>query len=54
MLTFSDFLERIQANGPDVPTYLAQHPLFDQVGAYSRFLYVEVAEWVGWLTCQRR
>ncbi|KAI3823221.1 hypothetical protein L1987_04654 [Smallanthus sonchifolius] len=31
MLTFSDFLERIQANGPDVPTYLAQHPLFDQI-----------------------
>ncbi|XP_076931499.1 lysine-specific demethylase JMJ30-like [Bidens hawaiensis] len=31
MLTFSDFLERIQSNGPDVPTYLAQHPLFDQI-----------------------
>ncbi|KAM0002192.1 putative [histone H3]-dimethyl-L-lysine(36) demethylase [Helianthus debilis subsp. tardiflorus] len=31
MLTFSDFLERIQANGPNVPTYLAQHPLFDQI-----------------------
>ncbi|KAK9072577.1 hypothetical protein SSX86_009012 [Deinandra increscens subsp. villosa] len=31
MLTFSEFLERIQSNGPDVPTYLAQHPLFDQI-----------------------
>lgn len=31
MLTFSEFLERIQANTPVVPTYLAQHPLFDQI-----------------------
>ncbi|KAI3791355.1 hypothetical protein L2E82_05121 [Cichorium intybus] len=31
MLTFSEFLERIQSNSCDVPTYLAQHPLFDQI-----------------------
>ncbi|KAD5508744.1 hypothetical protein R6Q59_030639 [Mikania micrantha] len=31
MLTFSEFLERIQANDPNAPTYLAQHPLFDQI-----------------------
>nr|XP_043625214.1 lysine-specific demethylase JMJ30 isoform X2 [Erigeron canadensis] len=31
MLTFSEFLDRIQSNSPVVPTYLAQHPLFDQI-----------------------
>ncbi|CAI9290156.1 unnamed protein product [Lactuca saligna] len=34
MLTFSEFLERIQSNSCDdahAPTYLAQHPLFDQI-----------------------
>lgn len=33
LITFSQFLERIQSNSSssDVPTYLAQHPLFDQV-----------------------
>lgn len=31
MLTFSEFLERIQSNSSDAPTYLAQHPLFDQI-----------------------
>ncbi|CAN1158104.1 Lysine-specific demethylase JMJ30 [Linum perenne] len=33
LITFSQFLERIQGNTPSsgVPTYLAQHPLFDQV-----------------------
>nr|GEV39522.1 lysine-specific demethylase JMJ30 [Tanacetum cinerariifolium] len=31
MLTFSEFLERMQSNTSDVPTYLAQHPLFDQI-----------------------
>ncbi|KAL4591433.1 hypothetical protein LXL04_004398 [Taraxacum kok-saghyz] len=35
MLTFSDFLERIESNSCDVPTYLAQHPLFDQAFAYN-------------------
>ncbi|KAG8638260.1 hypothetical protein MANES_14G013900v8 [Manihot esculenta] len=32
LITFSQFLERIQSNSSsDVPTYLAQHPLFDQI-----------------------
>ncbi|KAG8653111.1 lysine-specific demethylase JMJ30 isoform X1 [Manihot esculenta] len=33
LITFSQFLERIQSNGTssDGPTYLAQHPLFDQI-----------------------
>nr|XP_028944515.1 lysine-specific demethylase JMJ30-like [Malus domestica] len=33
LITFSQFLERIQANGSAsaAPTYLAQHPLFDQI-----------------------
>ncbi|KAI3706360.1 hypothetical protein L6452_24044 [Arctium lappa] len=31
MLTFSEFLERIQSKSSGVPTYLAQHPLFDQI-----------------------
>ncbi|CAN1158101.1 Lysine-specific demethylase JMJ30 [Linum perenne] len=33
LITFSQFLERIQGNTPSsgVPTYLAQHPLFDQI-----------------------
>ncbi|XP_071701212.1 lysine-specific demethylase JMJ30 [Rutidosis leptorrhynchoides] len=31
MLTFSEFLDRIQSNSPIGPTYLAQHPLFDQI-----------------------
>ncbi|KAJ9164403.1 hypothetical protein P3X46_023981 [Hevea brasiliensis] len=33
LITISHFLERIQSNGTssDVPTYLAQHPLFDQI-----------------------
>ncbi|KAF3771530.1 putative lysine-specific demethylase, partial [Nymphaea thermarum] len=33
LITFNQLLERIQANGnnPLGPTYLAQHPLFDQV-----------------------
>lgn len=31
MLTFSEFLERIQSKSSAVPTYLAQHPLFDQI-----------------------
>ncbi|KAK3022599.1 hypothetical protein RJ639_045750, partial [Escallonia herrerae] len=32
LITFSEFLERIQSNDSNstVPTYLAQHPLFDQ------------------------
>ncbi|KAK1356114.1 lysine-specific demethylase JMJ30 [Heracleum sosnowskyi] len=33
LITFSEFLERIQTNDStsSVPTYLAQHPLFDQI-----------------------
>ncbi|KAK1586257.1 hypothetical protein Q3G72_000563 [Acer saccharum] len=33
LITFSQFLERIQSNdsSSSVPTYLAQHPLFDQI-----------------------
>ncbi|KAF2311987.1 hypothetical protein GH714_027672 [Hevea brasiliensis] len=33
LITFSQFLERIRSSGSssDVPTYLAQHPLFDQI-----------------------
>ncbi|XP_058227802.1 lysine-specific demethylase JMJ30 isoform X3 [Rhododendron vialii] len=33
LITFSQFLERIQSNdcSPAGPTYLAQHPLFDQI-----------------------
>lgn len=33
LVTFSEFLDRIRSNGcsPGGPTYLAQHPLFDQV-----------------------
>ena len=32
LITFSQFLARIEANNcSDNPTYLAQHPLFDQV-----------------------
>lgn len=33
LITFSEFLERIRSHGcsPGGPTYLAQHPLFDQV-----------------------
>uniref|UniRef100_A0A7C9D638 JmjC domain-containing protein n=1 Tax=Opuntia streptacantha TaxID=393608 RepID=A0A7C9D638_OPUST len=32
LITFSEFLERIQSgNASAVPTYLAQHPLFDQI-----------------------
>ncbi|GAB4835168.1 Lysine-specific demethylase jmj30 [Ancistrocladus abbreviatus] len=32
LITFSQFLERIQStNSAEVPTYLAQHPLFDQI-----------------------
>ncbi|XP_024987021.1 lysine-specific demethylase JMJ30 isoform X2 [Cynara cardunculus var. scolymus] len=31
MLTFSEFLERIQSKSSAAPTYLAQHPLFDQI-----------------------
>ncbi|MFS8005815.1 putative [histone H3]-dimethyl-L-lysine(36) demethylase [Helianthus anomalus] len=30
MLTFCEFLQRIQSDSPHVPTYIAQHPLFDQ------------------------
>ena len=34
LITFSEFLEKIQSNdcSSAVPTYLAQHQLFDQVG----------------------
>jgi hypothetical protein len=34
LITFSEFLEKIQSNDSSsaVPTYLAQHQLFDQVG----------------------
>ncbi|KAL5567199.1 hypothetical protein UlMin_030363 [Ulmus minor] len=31
LITFSQLLERMQANDPIGPTYLAQHPLFDQI-----------------------
>ncbi|XP_015571245.1 lysine-specific demethylase JMJ30 isoform X1 [Ricinus communis] len=33
LITFAQFLEKLQSNdsSSDVPTYLAQHPLFDQV-----------------------
>lgn len=33
LVTFSEFLDRIRSKGfsPGGPTYLAQHPLFDQV-----------------------
>ncbi|KAE8705707.1 putative lysine-specific demethylase JMJD5 [Hibiscus syriacus] len=33
LITFSEFLERVQSNGctSKVPTYLAQHQLFDQI-----------------------
>ncbi|KAL2940926.1 Lysine-specific demethylase JMJ30 [Bienertia sinuspersici] len=40
LITFSQFLERIQsANTSAVPTYLAQHPLFDQASSLSEELY---------------
>jgi len=36
LVTFSKFLERMRTNksSPMEPTYLAQHPLFDQVYKY--------------------
>lgn len=39
LITFSKFLERLEATecSPLGPTYLAQHPLFDQVFAQTRF-----------------
>ncbi|GMJ07106.1 Jumonji C domain-containing protein 30, jumonji domain containing 5 [Hibiscus trionum] len=38
LITFSDFLERVQSNGcrSKVPTYLAQHQLFDQINDLSK------------------
>ncbi|KAK8601927.1 hypothetical protein V6N13_058405 [Hibiscus sabdariffa] len=38
LITFSDFLERVQSSGSrsKVPTYLAQHQLFDQINDLSK------------------
>ncbi|KAK8683174.1 hypothetical protein V6N13_039241 [Hibiscus sabdariffa] len=38
LITFSDFLERVQSTGSrsKVPTYLAQHQLFDQINDLSK------------------
>ncbi|KAK2641316.1 hypothetical protein Ddye_023079 [Dipteronia dyeriana] len=38
LITFSQFLERIQSSGnsSSVPTYLAQHPLFDQINELQK------------------
>ncbi|XP_019053384.1 PREDICTED: lysine-specific demethylase JMJ30 isoform X2 [Nelumbo nucifera] len=42
LITFSEFLERIQSSECpfDVPTYLAQHPLFDQIQELRRDIFV--------------
>lgn len=42
LITFSEFLERIQSNDSTsfVPTYLAQHPLFDQIQELRRDIVV--------------
>ncbi|CAK9164448.1 unnamed protein product, partial [Ilex paraguariensis] len=41
LITFSEFLERIQSDDHSVPTYLAQHPLFDQA---STPYYMDIKE----------
>ncbi|KAE9593292.1 putative [histone H3]-lysine-36 demethylase [Lupinus albus] len=42
LITFSEFLQRIRSNGcsPGGPTYLAQHPLFDQINELRRDIFI--------------
>ncbi|XP_019451265.1 PREDICTED: lysine-specific demethylase JMJ30-like [Lupinus angustifolius] len=42
LITFSEFLQRIRSNGcsPGGPTYLAQHPLFDQINELRRDILI--------------
>ncbi|KAK7257861.1 hypothetical protein RIF29_32138 [Crotalaria pallida] len=42
LITFSEFLQRIKSNGssPGGPTYLAQHPLFDQINELRRDIFI--------------
>ncbi|XP_056169000.1 lysine-specific demethylase JMJ30 isoform X2 [Syzygium oleosum] len=42
LITFSQFLERLQSNDPSaaVPTYLAQHPLFDQINELRKDILI--------------
>ncbi|KAJ1421947.1 JmjC domain [Sesbania bispinosa] len=42
LITFSEFLERIKSSGhsPGCPTYLAQHPLFDQINELRKDIFI--------------
>ncbi|XP_004507119.1 lysine-specific demethylase JMJ30 isoform X1 [Cicer arietinum] len=42
LVTFSEFLERIRSHGcsPGGPTYLAQHPLFDQINELRKDIFI--------------
>ncbi|CAI8616657.1 unnamed protein product [Vicia faba] len=42
LVTFSEFLERISSHGcsPSGPTYLAQHPLFDQINELRKDIFI--------------
>ncbi|XP_030526663.1 lysine-specific demethylase JMJ30 isoform X1 [Rhodamnia argentea] len=42
LITFSQFLERLQSNDPSAadPTYLAQHPLFDQINELRKDILI--------------
>ncbi|XP_020214974.1 lysine-specific demethylase JMJ30 isoform X3 [Cajanus cajan] len=42
LITFSEFLQRIKSDGcsPGGPTYLAQHPLFDQINELRKDIFI--------------
>ncbi|RYR70168.1 hypothetical protein Ahy_A03g016678 [Arachis hypogaea] len=42
LITFSELLQRIKSNGgsPGGPTYLAQHPLFDQINELRKDIFI--------------
>ncbi|KAK7404496.1 hypothetical protein VNO78_05437 [Psophocarpus tetragonolobus] len=42
LITFSEFIQRIKSNGcsPGGPTYLAQHPLFDQINELRKDIFI--------------
>ncbi|TKY67433.1 putative lysine-specific demethylase JMJD5 [Spatholobus suberectus] len=42
LITFSEFLQRIKSSGcsPGGPTYLAQHPLFDQINELRKDIFI--------------